>query len=489
MWQQQPGQPLFPPPDVATQEALHINVVGHLMDGGFKSVYECTVVGGENDGTPAVVAIEDDGNVAEGLALERLSSRPDHPHIVRVFARRQVGGRIFTVFERLAVELFDRVIEGGAMTEATAMGVFVQCVCALRHMHRMGVAHLDIKLENIMLSTDGTLKFLDFNLSPITPTLDPPGPIFGDRRSSLRTGSRSYRAPEVITATVQAMYDPYVADVWSLGVVLFTMVTGFFFVDQATAQDMRFRGAQRAQQLGLSTVGAIFQMYGRPNHLSPPLSQLLDGMLTIDPAQRLTLDAIAAAPAGSWLSTARERLVAHDHVLPLAPALWRMRAQACWDRTRRPALLAGGLARVLHIMYAVSVERTLRPGGPGALAAQRHYEQLAPTYDRLGSTAARYRGLASSITAMEDGDEPQQAMEDDGDFEQPVWRSTSGTAMNANEVLAGFVRELLHEAQLDRLEPPKLQRQRADEPSAKEWAKPEFKARPSIGSFPGALCP
>ena len=98
-------------------------------------------------------------------------------------------------------------------------------------------------------------------------------------------------------------------------------------------------------------------------------------------------------------------------------------------------------------MYAVSVERTLRPGGPGALAAQRHYEQLAPTYDRLGSTAARYRGLASSITAMEDGDEPQQAMEDDGDFEQPVWRSTSGTAMNANEVLAGFVRELLHEAQ------------------------------------------
>lgn len=487
--------PLFPPPDEFTQAGLRITVIRHLMDGGFKSVYECVMVG-DDSGTPAVVTVEDDSNQRERLALEQLASRPYHPNIVRVIARHEVGGRIFTVFERLHVELFDRVIDGGAMAEPTARGFFVQCVLALRHMHRCGVAHRDIKLENIMLSRDGTLKFLDFNLSTITPTLPPPGDIFGDRRVASNTGSRSYRAPEVATPT--AMYDPYAADVWSLGVVLFTMATGFFFVDQATAQDPRFRVVQQAQEAGHSTVGAIFQMYHLPNPLSGPLTQLLDGMLTIDPAQRLTLDQVAAAPAGSWLSTAREQMMTYDavagrwwDVMPLAPSLWRVRAQLWWGRVRRPALHAGRLAQVLRVMYAISVERTLRPGGTGALAAQRHFEELAPEYDR---TSARYRSLGSSDMEVEDGHAAHHvgALEDDDDGEQPVYRNASGRVMDTKDALVALVAEVLREAQLDRLEPPQLQRQRADGPSAEvagEGARPEFKSRPSTGSFPGAMCP
>ena len=86
----------------------------------------------------------------------------------------------------------------------------------------------------------------------------------------------------------------------------------------------RRRRAQLAQQNGLSTVEAIFNMYQRPNHLGADLTALLDGMLRIEPAERMTLDAVCRS---AWLSDVGAALFAHDGVVPLAPDLWRLRAQ------------------------------------------------------------------------------------------------------------------------------------------------------------------
>ena len=141
--------PLFPPPNAAIQQHLGINVTGHLQDGGFKSVYTCVQsVGGGN----AVVAIESTTQAAEPEAVRRLVSLPLHPNIVRGIAHHHAAGLRYTVSERLQVELFDNVVTGGPIAEGPARGIFAQCVAALRHMHRMGVAHRDIKLENMMFS-------------------------------------------------------------------------------------------------------------------------------------------------------------------------------------------------------------------------------------------------------------------------------------------------------------------------------------------------
>lgn len=238
------------------------------------------------------------------------------------------------------MELLDNVITAAPTLEGQARGIFAECVAALRHMHRMGVAHRDIKLENIMFSAQGgaaalcppparpparpltrrtgtaVLKMIDFNLSEIAPTLAPPAHnVFGPPISTTPAGSRSYCAPEVLAG--MGPHDMFLADVWSLGVVLFTMATGFFFVDVAADHDPRFAVAQQAQQAGLSTVAAIYAMYSRPNLLSAPLVALLDGMLTINPAQRTTLDQIAAAPVGTCGPV---------HDVGLARACW---AQGC----------------------------------------------------------------------------------------------------------------------------------------------------------------
>jgi len=145
------------------------------------------------------------------------------------------------------------------------------------------------------------LKMIDFYLSEVVPTLLPPANnVFGLPTSTSHTGSRSYAAPEVIAGAHQGIqHDMFLADVWSLGVVLFAMVAGFFFVDTAADYDPRFVIARQAQQAGLSTVAAIFAMHKRPTPLSAPLVALLDGMLTINPAQRITLDQIVASPLGT----------------------------------------------------------------------------------------------------------------------------------------------------------------------------------------------
>ena len=138
------GDMPFPPPNAAIQQQLGINVTGHLQDGAFKSVYTCVqLVGGGN----AVVAIESTTQAAEPEAVRGLVSRPLHPNIVRGIAHLHAAGFRYTVSERLQEELFDNVTTAGPILEVPARGIFAECVAALRHMHRMGVAHRDIKLE------------------------------------------------------------------------------------------------------------------------------------------------------------------------------------------------------------------------------------------------------------------------------------------------------------------------------------------------------
>ena len=126
------------------------------------------------NGTDAVVSVDglDRGQAKEAAVQARLASQPPHPHVNTALRGPViVADRSYTVLPRLQVTLFDAAIgdHPGTYPEATARTHFAQILSGLRHLHRLGVAHRDIKLENIMLSQGGEACLIDFNLSDVVP--------------------------------------------------------------------------------------------------------------------------------------------------------------------------------------------------------------------------------------------------------------------------------------------------------------------------------
>ena len=100
----------------------------------------------------------------------------EHPNVIRVLAhgsgRAEVQqGHLYFIFMEVASggELFDQVIDNGAnaMPEHKARGFMTQLLAGVAHCHKRGVAHRDLKLENVLLTSTGVVKVIDFGLSHV----------------------------------------------------------------------------------------------------------------------------------------------------------------------------------------------------------------------------------------------------------------------------------------------------------------------------------
>ena len=175
-------------------------------------------------------------------------------------------------------DLFTRV-SNGPLPENRIQSWMCGIVCAVAHMHGMGIVHCDIKLENMMISQDGRCKLIDFGLV-----------------NQHRAGSGSYCAPEVLyTDNVHPG-----RDVWSLGVCFFACATGYFPFHNATKADWRFKKICERQESGiLSTCAGIHEFYKRQCTMSSPLVALIDSAL------RISVKLRASAPSlllSTWMA-------------------------------------------------------------------------------------------------------------------------------------------------------------------------------------------
>jgi len=119
-------------------------------------------------------------------------------------------------------ELFDKIasLENQVFNESEAANIMMKLLQAINHCHAWGVTHRDIKPENIMYGADGDIKLIDFGLSKVLEEVES-----SKKSRSLNTvaGTLAYMAPEVITEK----YDPKYCDIWSLGVLMYLMVSGY----------------------------------------------------------------------------------------------------------------------------------------------------------------------------------------------------------------------------------------------------------------------
>ncbi|XP_075520116.1 CBL-interacting serine/threonine-protein kinase 3-like isoform X2 [Primulina tabacum] len=142
-----------------------------------------------------------------------------HPNVIRLYEVMASKTKIFIIMEFVTGgELFDTIVKHGRMQEDEARKYFQQLINAVDYCHSRGVFHRDLKLENLLLDTEGNLKVSDFGLSALSQQIRDDGLLH------TTCGTPNYVAPEVLN---DRGYDGATADMWSCGVILFVLLAGY----------------------------------------------------------------------------------------------------------------------------------------------------------------------------------------------------------------------------------------------------------------------
>jgi serine/threonine protein kinase len=170
--------------------------------------------------------------------------------------------------------LLDYVNNNGRLSEDQARRYFAQLISVLEYLHReLKVAHRDLKCENVLLDRYNNIRVIDFGLSNQFTDINP--------RLSTACGSPAYAAPEMVRGNTYTV----MADIWSLGVLLFAICSGYLPFDDENIQKL-------LQKI-------VYYEVRYPKFLSPQLVDLLQKMMCKDPERRITLDGIKSHP---WFS-------------------------------------------------------------------------------------------------------------------------------------------------------------------------------------------
>jgi predicted Ser/Thr protein kinase len=161
-----------------------------------------------------------DAKFAERFAQEAQAlAALNHPHIVTVHDFGQAGGFYFLLMEFVDGVNLRQAMKAGQFTPEQALAVVPPVCEALQYAHNHGIVHRDIKPENLLLDKEGRVKIADFGLAKMLGA----GATGVGLAESQPAGTPQYMAPEQQTAPQQVDNR---ADIYSLGVVLYEMLTG-----------------------------------------------------------------------------------------------------------------------------------------------------------------------------------------------------------------------------------------------------------------------
>lgn len=235
-----------------------------------KSLMEKTVKEDPVQECRLVRQLSKQGNRAFGSDANQHESSPP---IVQLENDFEENGMLYLVFEHCVkgdLLSYMKTLPKERYSIQLTQKYFLQIVKAVAFIHEKGVAHRDISLENILLSDKDECKLCDFGLA-----LECNGLAKG------AVGKRNYMAPELFA---QEEYDGKQADLWSLGIVLYMMLTGKTCVERAVVDDARY---VELVELGVSAL-----LSGDGIRLPSHCLQLMNALLVVDPECRLSLDRI-----------------------------------------------------------------------------------------------------------------------------------------------------------------------------------------------------
>ena len=226
----------------------------------------------------------DEVMMARFLREARIAARLSHPNLCPVFDVGQIDGRHFLTMPYLKGEPLSSVIKRqGRLPQRTAVRIAYQIAEAIEVAHRAGIVHRDLKPSNLMIDERGEPTIMDFGLA-IRP--DPDDPRITD--SGVILGTPAYAPPEQIVGERDTIGPA--ADVYSLGAILFEMLTG----------RLPFDGSYREMVRQIIT-----DPPRAPSRVRPEIPAKLDALclraLAKEPRDRFTSMGEFAESLGKWL--------------------------------------------------------------------------------------------------------------------------------------------------------------------------------------------
>lgn len=230
---------------------------------------------------------------------ERLTVLQGHPNILQsyfttsegnLYANDKNNDVMYNVIELAENGSFSPLIRAtGGLGEELVKFQFLQICHAISHMHQNGYAHMDVKLENILLDNRFNAKVADMGVS-----LDVSQ---SNGLCESRRGTVCYMAPEVNHLLPGEQFDAYKSDVYSLGICLYVLIFGEFPVKESDESSTMFDSETMGCLTGLKCSFGAKQW----NCISSECQDLLSSMLTMEPEERPTMDELLQ---NEWFNSA-----------------------------------------------------------------------------------------------------------------------------------------------------------------------------------------
>ncbi|XP_049598986.1 MAP/microtubule affinity-regulating kinase 4 isoform X2 [Syngnathus scovelli] len=219
----------------------------------------------------------------------RIMKGLNHPNIVQLFEVIETDKTLYLIMEYASGgEVFDYLVSHGRMKEVEARAKFRQIVSAVHYCHTKNIVHRDLKAENLLLDADANIKIADFGFSNEF--------TLGNKLDTF-CGSPPYAAPELFQGK---KYDGPEVDVWSLGVILYTLVSGSLPFDGQNLKELRER--------------VLRGKYRVPFYMSTDCEGILRRFLVLNPAKRCTLDQVMK---DKWINSGYEGEDLKPHIEPV----------------------------------------------------------------------------------------------------------------------------------------------------------------------------
>jgi serine/threonine protein kinase/tetratricopeptide (TPR) repeat protein len=255
----------------------HLRALERIGRGAFGDVYRAWDT--RLDREVALKLLDADSAVGDSPSSSiiqegRLLARVRHPNVVTIYGAEQIGARIGLWMEFVRGRTLKQIVDAGkAFSGPEAVRIGLDLCLAVAAVHAAGVLHRDIKAQNVVLADDGRAVLMDFGT----------GRELGDNSTSDLTGTPLYVAPEILAggdATVQS-------DIYSLGVLLYYLVTSSYPVRARTLREVRV-AHERNERTSIRTA--------RPrSDLSAKLARIIERASDPRPEHRYPdVDALAA---------------------------------------------------------------------------------------------------------------------------------------------------------------------------------------------------